>query len=88
LVEILVCDHFFVGLQPSIIAFAAILNVLEDDNGYGITPKKTISVFLANFRFDFQFNPGNGRVEAVRHRLRGAIPTQMRPSPRTICRDA
>lgn len=87
LVELSVCDHFFVGLQASIIAFAALLNVLDDEIGYHIIPENTVQLFLANLRLNFQFDPDQHRVGAVRYRLRGLIPTPSRTSPRTICRD-
>jgi len=70
LIELSVCDKYFVDLQSSSAAFAAILNVLEDHISYETIPKTARDSFFVNLYFSLQFDKGDPKIKVARCRLR------------------
>ena len=70
LVEIAVCDPFFIEHRPSTIAFAAILNVLEAQIPFDLFPATSRNKFLDDLHNFLNFHRGRSKVRSARHRLR------------------
>lgn len=70
LVEIAVCDPFFIEHRPSTIAFAAVLNVLETQIPLDCFPATSRKIFLNDLNNYLNFHRGRAKVRSARHRLR------------------
>mmetsp|Transcript_13984 Transcript_13984/g.20885 ORF Transcript_13984/g.20885 Transcript_13984/m.20885 type:complete len:369 (+) Transcript_13984:65-1171(+) len=72
-VELSVCDPYFVKAHSSTTAFAAILNVLEDDIEYDTIPRETRERFLTHLHRDLNLHRGRPQTRAARDRLRNMV---------------
>ncbi len=73
--EISICDLYFVEIPASTIAFASILNAIEDDVGYDDVCWETRQRFFIDLYRDLNLYEGRDQVRGARDRLR-----------RTLCR--
>lgn len=67
--ELSVCDPFFIEHDSSTIAFAAILNVLEDDVSYDHVPHSSRERFLRELQTHLGLQRGKSTVRLARDRL-------------------
>ncbi len=73
MVELSICDPFFVDVHASTIAFAAILNVLSDDIDYDTVSKESRQRFFLCLHRDLGLHRGRPQVRASRQRLRTMV---------------
>ncbi len=71
--EISICDPYFVEIPASTIAFASILNALEDNIGYDDVCWETRQGFLINLYRDLNLYEGRDQVRMTRDRLRRTL---------------
>lgn len=69
LAELSTCDPFFIEYQSSTIAFAAILNVLEDQISLDRVPCASRERFFRDLQCDLNFHRGRASVRVARDRL-------------------
>ncbi len=67
--ELSVCDPFFIEHDASTIAFAAILNVLEEDVGYDCVSHSSREKFLRDLQTHLSLQRGKSTVRLARDRL-------------------
>jgi hypothetical protein len=67
--ELAVCDPFFIEHDSSTIAFAAILNVLEDNVSYDLMPHSSRERFLRDLQTHILLQRGKATVRLARNRL-------------------
>lgn len=73
LAELSVCDHFFVDVLPSMTAFAAVLNALEEEMRYESLSRTTREIFLMRLDRDFNFHREDSQIKVVQDRLRAIL---------------
>jgi len=71
--ELSVCDPFFIEYPPSMIAFAAILNVLEYEIDYDCCPAGYRDRFFSDLYGDLNFHRGRTAVKNARDRLQTTL---------------
>lgn len=75
LAELSVCDPFFIEHTNSDVAFAAILNVLEDDVSYDCVSHSSRERFLRDLQTHLALGRGKGTVRLARDRLQTMLTT-------------
>jgi len=71
--ELSVCDPFFIEYPPSLIAFAAILNVLEYEINFDCCPAGCREKFLSDLYRDVDLHRGRTAVRRARDRLQTTL---------------
>jgi len=79
LVELTVCDPFFIDSLPSVIAFAALLNVLEEDIDYLSFSLTNRAMFLQEVQHILSLNKSDLEVQRHRSRMRKLLSLQEEP---------
>lgn len=67
--ELSICDPFFIEHDSSTVAFASILNVLEDDIGYDCVSHSSRERFLRDLQTHLALQRGKSTVRLARDRL-------------------
>ena len=76
IVELTVCDPFFIGSPPSMIAFASILNVLEKDIDLLSFSSTNRTIFLKEMTNVLSLDRGDNEVRRHRKRMQNILSLQ------------
>ena len=76
IIELTVCDPFFIQTPPSVIAFAALLNVLEEDIDYLSFSSANRHIFLQNLEDTLSLHKSDQGVRRHRKRMKNILSLQ------------